>query len=185
LTKTMGFTSVRFVRTPHEYYTWDLTQRQEFLRAHSIHQLCKSIVLENTECTNSDCSDPLNSKFYCVIIQYSTRLSGHKLFKFVRSLKGNQIPLKNYHFQLAKSEDSERLTGFYHNAVSPVGMSVAIPIILSKRIIDLIPKYIYMGGGEVDLKLGLSVDEFIQRMNPLVGDVVFDSTSTNEGELED
>lgn len=42
-------------------------------------------------------------------------MASQKVFRFVRGLKQNQIPLKNYHFQLAK--DSENLTGFEHNAV--------------------------------------------------------------------
>jgi hypothetical protein len=34
-------------------------------RAH----MCKSVILENTRCTHGDISDPLYSRYYCVITQ--------------------------------------------------------------------------------------------------------------------
>lgn len=50
---------------------------------------------------------------------------------------------------------NDRLTGFSHNAVTPVGMLERLPIVLSHRIAALQPALFWMGGGEVDLKLGL------------------------------
>eukprot|EP00026_Physarum_polycephalum_P016377 Phypoly_transcript_17266.p1 GENE.Phypoly_transcript_17266~~Phypoly_transcript_17266.p1 ORF type:complete len:223 (+),score=16.97 Phypoly_transcript_17266:127-795(+) len=162
----LGLSSVSFVRAPSDYYEWQLQDRQKYIGAPSTHHLCKSIILENTECTEKDCSDPENSRFYCIIIQYTARLSSQKLFKYVRTLKQNQIPLKNYHFQLAN--DSENLTGFEHNAVCPVGMRTPIPIIISNKILTVdFPKYIWLGGGEVDVKMGINVKE-LSKMAPHV-----------------
>lgn len=54
-------------------------------------------------------------------------------------------------------QDNDRLTGFSHNAVTPIGMSERLPVILSDRIARLAPPMFWMGGGEVDLKLGLDL----------------------------
>jgi hypothetical protein len=53
-------------------------------------------------------------------------------------------------------------------------MSVQVPIILSHKIANLQPRYFYLGGGEIDLKLGVDVDEFIHVMKPFVADVTMD-----------
>ena len=71
-------------------------------------------------------------------------------------------------------KDSLRLTGFEHNAISPLGTTVQIPIILSHRITQLQPRNFFMGGGEVELKLFADVDQFIQIVKPFVADVTMD-----------
>ena len=38
----------------------------------------------------------------------------------------------------------------------------SLKIILSEGIYNLSPKYFWLGGGRVELKLGVSVDEFMQ-----------------------
>jgi len=100
--------------------------------------------------------------------------------KFVRGLKKKQISIKNYHFQLAKPHVSDEITGFSYNAVCPFGMKTRIPIILSKRIVDELNGEIWIGGGEVDLKLAVNLKEFLSVVSPLfIADVVQD-TSINE-----
>jgi hypothetical protein len=46
-------------------------------------------------------------------------------------------------------------------------------IVLSKDIYNLSPKYFWLGGGRPELKLGVSVDEFIQYFGPrvIIGDI--------------
>lgn len=62
------------------------------------------------------------------------------------------------------------LTGFEHNAVSPVGCAIRMPIIVSHRIAELQPDVFWLGGGELDLKLGLSWKEFHAVYQPYVAD---------------
>ena len=38
-----------------------------------VEQLCKSIVFENTVASHDNCDDPTNSRYYCVIVQYTGR----------------------------------------------------------------------------------------------------------------
>lgn len=63
------------------------------------------------------------------------------------------------------------LTGFSHNAVSPFGMLCKVPIVICSRCLDVSPSYIYLGGGLVDVKLGIALDEFIRAVDPIIGKV--------------
>ena len=65
----------------------------------------------------------------------------------------------------------ERGSGFGHNAVAPLDMATPIPIIVCASIRDLNPAYIWLGGGEVDLKIRLNVEEFIAATGAVVGDI--------------
>lgn len=71
--------------------------------------------------------------------------------------------------RLASEENSARLTGFVHNSVSPVGLSEALPIIVASEIADL--QFVWLGGGEPDLKLGVSVPHFIAAFKAVVANV--------------
>ena len=45
------------------------------------------------------------------------------------------------------------MTGYEYGSVTPFCLKTQLPIILSKRINDLNPRFFYMGGGEIDLKI--------------------------------
>lgn len=47
---------------------------------------------------------------------------------------------------------SDQLTGFRHNAVSPIGLATKLPVIMSDRVAALQPPVFWLGGGEADLK---------------------------------
>jgi prolyl-tRNA editing enzyme YbaK/EbsC (Cys-tRNA(Pro) deacylase) len=82
-----------------------------------------------------------------------------------------RLPRKRFHFQLAAEAVSSRLGGFDHNAVSPFGLLTDLPIVVCKRCIDLKFPYLYMGGGKVDVKLGISVSDFLRSTGAIVGTI--------------
>ena len=45
------------------------------------------------------------------------------------------------------------MTGYEYGSVTPFCLKTQLPIVLSKRINDLNPRFFYMGGGEIDLKI--------------------------------
>ncbi|KAH3762164.1 YbaK/aminoacyl-tRNA synthetase-associated domain protein [Pelomyxa schiedti] len=159
-----------FIVVPENYYSLELEQRRAIIGAPSVHYLCKSLILENSSCTNTDCSDPLNSRFYCIIIQYTAQLQAQKVFKFVRSLVPGSKK-DNYHFRMAHDEEAQQLTGYMHNAICPIGMSQRMPIILAEAISKLELDWMWLGGGEVDLKLGCCVSDFVKATGAFVVDV--------------
>jgi len=65
----------------------------------------------------------------------------------------------NYKFMVASEEDNDRLSGYSHNSVSPFGMlSKHVPIIFPVEAAEEVD-FVWMGGGHVDLKVGVSVGD--------------------------
>jgi len=52
-----------------------------------------------------------------------------------------------------------------------------LPILFSHRIVETLAKKglpMWLGGGEVDVKWHVKVEEFIQAFKPLVGDITYE-----------
>ncbi len=74
--------------------------------------------------------------------------------------------------RLVGEDDAYILTGYGHIGISPFGMHSEIPMILCEGIVTrLRPRFVWMGGGHEDWKLGMSVRKFLEAMNALVLDV--------------
>ncbi len=56
---------------------------------------------------------------------------------------------------------NDALTGYSHNAVSPIAMKERLPIVLSHKIAQLQPEEFFLGAGEVDLKVGAGQRAFL------------------------
>lgn len=133
--------------------------------------MCKSVILENTRCTHNDISDPLYSRYYCVITQYVTPVNTQKLLNYCRAMKNKEISKKYYNYRLADPEVSLKLTGYKKGGVCPIGMLEPIPIIIAESILKLEPPVIYLGAGHIDWKLGIPVQTFIDSTNCFVADL--------------
>ncbi|XP_072958049.1 uncharacterized protein [Typha angustifolia] len=165
-----GVRDFSFRRVPLDYYDRPLEARREILAAPSVEHLCKSIVLVNTQAGASitDCSNPNNSKYYVVVIQYIARLNAESIKNFLYTLNDRQIPKKKFNLRLAPEEESLKLTGYVHNGVTCIGMETNIPVILDEAITKLDPDFFWLGGGEVDLKLGIRTPQFTSAFKPFV-----------------
>ena len=82
-----------------------------------------------------------------------------------------KLSKKKFHFALAPENISNKLTGYYHNAITPFGMLTNIPVVICSRLLAINPAYIYVGGGEVDIKLGISIEELMNVFQPIIGRV--------------
>eukprot|EP00586_Coscinodiscus_wailesii_P021127 CAMPEP_0172499168 /NCGR_PEP_ID=MMETSP1066-20121228/123111_1 /TAXON_ID=671091 /ORGANISM="Coscinodiscus wailesii, Strain CCMP2513" /LENGTH=264 /DNA_ID=CAMNT_0013272769 /DNA_START=75 /DNA_END=869 /DNA_ORIENTATION=- len=173
LSKNLYSTQWKWV--PPNYYDLALPQRQKLLGAHSVHQLCKALLVENVKARDDDIVDRTYSRHYLVVIQYSTTLNAKKMEKAVRALRHTECRLdpSRFEFRVASEEDNTRLTGYEHNSVTPFGLlrGDIVPVILARSVLDVRPQFIWMGGGHVDLKLGLSVAEFVRGVDAIVADV--------------
>jgi len=168
--------SVQLIRAPSSYYEWTLEQRRALLDAPSTFHLCKTIVMENTSFNPAYADEPYYFKHLCVVVQYEAKLNAEKLMKIAKALQNSradktQVSKKNFHFRLADENTALQLTGYGYNAITPFLMKTDLPIILSEAATRLHPRYFWMGGGEVDLKLGMSVDEFVKTTDALVADI--------------
>ncbi|KAM7273195.1 hypothetical protein ACFE04_027859 [Oxalis oulophora] len=168
--RSNGVNNFLFKRVASDYYDWPLESRRDVLSAASVYHLCKSIVLVNTQAPANvvDCTHPNNSKYYVVIVQYTARFNADSVKNFLYTLNNGTIPKKKFNLRLAPEETSINLTGFEHNAVTCIGMKTNIPVILDEAIAKLDPKFFWLGGGEVDLKLGVDTSEFINFVKPFI-----------------
>lgn len=164
---------------PSNYYTLGLEERRGILGAHSTSQLCKACLFENKNYKPNDYgkdSDPTNSRYYLVVVQYVESINTKKLASELRGLRpAGSTRFDTGYFsdlRLAPEETSDKLTGYRHNGVSPFGMlDESIPIILCKNVMNVAPKFIWMGGGDKDWKLGMAVSEFVKGVNAIVLDI--------------
>ncbi|CAN1333454.1 hypothetical protein LINPERPRIM_LOCUS36049 [Linum perenne] len=161
--RSNGVTDFSFKRVASDYYDWPYESRRDVLGAASIHHLCKSIVLVNTQAPSNviDCSDRNNSKYYVVVVQYTARFNAESVRNYLYQLNEGKVAKKKFNMRLAPEETSYQLTGFEHNAVTCIGMKTDIPVILDEAIAKLDPDFFWLGGGEVDLKLGIRTSEFV------------------------
>ncbi|CBZ53136.1 YbaK / prolyl-tRNA synthetases associated domain containing protein [Neospora caninum Liverpool] len=169
------------VRVASCYYDLTLQQRIDLLKAPSTYHLCKTVVMENTRHTGVD--DKLNSKYYMIVVQYQRKVNGERVKDLVKQLnaeRGLKLGNKKLNFNFCKT--SEELTGFVYNAVTPFASKTDIPVIVDSPILELDPPLVWLGGGEVDLKLRVSVADLLRVFDPLVGSVCFEQeATTNEG----
>ncbi|KAI9908985.1 hypothetical protein PsorP6_014729 [Peronosclerospora sorghi] len=159
--------------TTSDYYSWNLCQRAKLLGCEIPH-LCKSIIVENVACVNNGVEDPLNSRYYCVVLQYISKLDAEQLRRFVRDNipEADRLPKKKFNFQHAPGEVSEELTGFRHNAVSPFGMKTAIPVIVAGDVAALNPPFLWLGGGAETVKLRISVQDLVTALGARIANSI-------------
>eukprot|EP00736_Rhodelphis_marinus_P008066 Rmarinus@m.24046 len=178
-----GLRSARFIRVPGDYYNLTLEQRRDLLQATSVTQLLKTMIVVNSSWTKSeDCEPQFNSKHYAVVLQYGTTLNGEKVAKLLRAKSG--LGKRSCTIRLAEEKEMQELSGYARNAVSPLGMRANVPMILSESILNVQPAFIWMGAGEVDLKVGVPIKEFVQLCSPLVGDICHSKSEGSEDELD-
>ncbi|KAI8344694.1 hypothetical protein BC941DRAFT_508215 [Chlamydoabsidia padenii] len=160
--KSLGlYHKSRLIPVESDYYDWEIQQRSFRVKAPSHSHMCKTLIMENTRCTHDDISDPLYSKFYCIITRYDSPLNTQVLMNYARDLKDRTISKKNYNFRLADSQVSLEMTGYTKGGVCPVGMKTPIPMIMAESITRLNPPVMFLGAGHVDWKLGIPVQDFI------------------------
>jgi len=172
-----GVHQARLTWVPSYYYEKPLEWRRDVLNAFSVHHLCKTIVVENTRASPEvkGCEDRNNSRYYAVVVQYVARFNAEKMAKLVfNDLNKRKISQKHFNFRLAPEEASDELTGYVKNGVTPVAMAHPVPIVVSHRIGKLLPSFFFLGGGHIDLKLGVDFDQFVKAYDANVADVTYD-----------
>ena len=179
------FSSV-FKWVPDQYYSFLLSERAQILGAHSTFQLCKSMLMENKAAEPAlrfGANDASCSQFYLVVLQYEAVIDIKKLQSEIRALKpvASRLDPSKFDLRLASEEHNAKVTGYSHNAVTPFGLLESVPIILAKAIVTNMDmtQFIWMGGGHIHLKVGMSVEEFISFHKPMVLDVTNDRSDSS------
>jgi hypothetical protein len=116
---SLALHSARLCAVPSHYYSLTLQERAALVSAPSVDHMCKTVVFENTKATVADCQDAFHSRFYAVIVQYTSEVSTSKFENFAFNLaqeNGRTVSKRRFHWRLASPEDSLRLTGYVNNA---------------------------------------------------------------------
>ena len=160
---------------PPNYYDLTLEERRDVLGAVDTSQLCKSMLMENRSSSNNDCSDRTDARFYLVVVQYDASIDAGRLGSEVRALRPpgpDRLAPSKFDFRVADGKDNTRLTGYDTGAVTPFGLKDStIPVVLARDVMKLEPRFMWMGGGHVNLKLGMAVDEFVRGTDAIVAEV--------------
>ena len=105
------------------YYEQSLEWRRDRLSANSVEELCKSVVLENTKLDAS--SEAGRVRCVLVIVQYVAKLHKEKLIKVVQGMESAKglppLGKKQYNMRLLEGTACQKMTGYGHNAVTPLG----------------------------------------------------------------
>eukprot|EP00512_Aurantiochytrium_limacinum_P007546 CAMPEP_0171529440 /NCGR_PEP_ID=MMETSP0959-20130129/12356_1 /TAXON_ID=87120 /ORGANISM="Aurantiochytrium limacinum, Strain ATCCMYA-1381" /LENGTH=443 /DNA_ID=CAMNT_0012071787 /DNA_START=41 /DNA_END=1368 /DNA_ORIENTATION=+ len=161
----------RFYRVPDDYYARGLDERASLLHASQGRaQLCKSVLLKNVAWDESAYQGPENAEYFLVIVQYIAKLDDDGLWRAIRSLipEDSRPPKNKYSFRHATPEEANEICGFEHNAIAPVGLKqISKATIVVARAVTEVP-VIFLGGGEVDLKLQVNTKQFIEATGALV-----------------
>lgn len=160
-----GMLGCALLRVPPDYYSRSLAQRAVLLGAPTAH-LCKTIVFEqgapSTPSASSaaplvvgDATAPLaRQRYVAVIVQYSARIA---LDRLQRVLGWSSLAM-------APLPAADALTGFGHNGMTPLGSRTPLPLVLARAIAELPPPAaIWLGGGDVDVKLRVFVPQLLSR----------------------
>mmetsp|Transcript_1088 Transcript_1088/g.1627 ORF Transcript_1088/g.1627 Transcript_1088/m.1627 type:complete len:424 (-) Transcript_1088:62-1333(-) len=155
-----------------DYYSLPLEERARAVHAPGPQHLCKSVLLKNCawEALPSG-QDARNAEYYLVVVQYCEKLVSERVGPAVRNLLPEELrlPKNKYSFRLATQEESDKVCGFEHNAVAPVGLAdSSVPLIVCSEVLQLDPPVIWLGGGEVDIKLQVNAPQFIEATGAFV-----------------
>ncbi|OHS99435.1 hypothetical protein TRFO_08356 [Tritrichomonas foetus] len=158
-----GFCAAR--RVPADYYQRELEYRRDCIGAQSIDQLCKCVIYEI-----KDTPDPLK-RYICLVVQYVDKISPQKLLDVASVVCGKKVT----EVTQAKEEDATKLSGSINNAMTPVYLRPTkdfakyhVAVVLSDKIASLNPPFFWLGGGEVDVKYGITTQKFVSTFNPII-----------------
>lgn len=179
-----GLYSANWKWVPEPYYNWGLERRRQELGARSTKQLCKSLLMENKKNTG-DGNDPTNPKFVLVVVQYAATLDVKKLSTAIRARRpvSSRLDDSQFDFRIASSEDNDRITGYTHNSVTPFGLQLPVPILIAQDVVK--ERFFWMGGGHIHLKLGMSVHDFCEALNPIIADISQPRIGSADEAIED
>ena len=167
-----GLRGCALARVPADYYGMPLRARAALLGCEPA-QLCKTLVFETDGAMSGDAAAPLAAqRFVAVVLPYVTRLRADLLARHVAG--GARL-----------AAGGEALTGFGHGGVVSLGSRTPLAVVVAKQ--AAAQRFIWLGGGETDLKLRLFVRQLLSRGGggvpgaaPVVLDIAEDSGGGDE-----
>lgn len=147
-----------------------LEERCTFLHAPSTFHLCKTIILKNSRYQEEYDNDQFYPRNVIVITQFEGKLNSQRILTYMKQWQHDhttqtKVSCKGFHYKFADEDVALALSGFAYNAITPFFMDAggaALPIILSEKIVKLDPAYLWFSAGRIELKMGVSVADFLR-----------------------
>lgn len=160
------------------YYSYTLDERQAIIKVFSKDVMCKTIILENKNFDETQQSK-YYKRYYMCIVQYTNEFNAEKIAKVLKKRQNdncpnNQLSNKYFHFRLSKEEVAFDMAGYFFNCITPYLMKCEdMEILFPINLINIYPHYFWLGGGEIELKVGISIQDFFKLYGKqlIVGDV--------------
>lgn len=168
--------SVLFTRVPVDYFDRDLHGRANLLGASTIMHLCKTLIFKNSRYEDSYSSEPYYTKYSAAVIQYPLNVKSERMMKHLKELQNKNavsqvVSKKHWHLRMAEREEAESLTGVEVNAMSPVFLEKNVPVFVNSSILKMDPPFVWLGGGDLYLKVGIHTQELVKFTNAHIIDL--------------
>lgn len=173
-----GFTRLKAMKTPTNYYDLPLERRPSLLNpCPGTEYLIKSIVFENTKAP-LDARAPAFSRYYLILIQYVRRFSSARFHTAMRQLARAdpsfaKLTKNDFTWRFADEETATALTGAPHNGIGPVGLRTRLPVVIDAAILGL--TYVWVGGLEPTTKVMVPTSDLCRVLRPCVIDCTDDA----------
>jgi len=154
---------------PPNYFDLTFEERAAFLGAPSTFHLCKTIVARNAFFQEEFKGDPFYPRYVLIIVQFESKIISQRIVNIMKKFQNDgcqltglpQVSNKGFKFRNAEDHEAFDLTGMEFNGITPFFMrDDKVPIILSEDIASLDPPYFWFGGGRIEVKMGVSVEDF-------------------------
>ena len=159
--------SVVFKQVPGDYFDRDLEGRAELLGAKSSMHLCKTLIFKNSRYSYDYSIETYYPKYAAAVLQYPLNVKSDRIMKYLKDMQNRNpvkgpVSKKNWHFRMADQEEAEDLTGVEMNAMSPAFLGKNVPVFVNSSILQLDPPFVWLGGGDLYLKIGISTEELVK-----------------------
>lgn len=174
--------SYKLFEVPTDYYKRPLEERRDLLGISNKAGICKSVIVENTAFDeNIKCE--IYKRYYLIVVQYTNEFYAEGICRnlkaYINKKYNIKIPKSKYHLRVCDKKAAYDMTGFTFNGIGPYlmkenDMFFIFPLTLYR----LYPNFFTLGGGHRDLKVGVSVSDFMK----LFGDrtIVLDTDPEKE-----
>lgn len=164
--------SVQTIKTANDYYSQPLESRAKILQTpnEGTEFLCKTLVCRNSWFDEKFASDPTYPEYIGIVVQFIRDVDFPALGKMVKAWQnsntsGEALSQKKFKYRQTTPEECFEITQCKFNGVTPFGWAndsrgFPIPIVMSDAICANKPEYLFLGAGEENTKVGLSVADF-------------------------
>lgn len=137
-----GLLGCALARVPPHYYSLPLVDRAALLQCPAS-RLCKLLLFANSSSAATDAvAAPISrARYVGVVLQYGSKLDMGALQSWLSSRPDAPPDVR-----LSLADDGEAVTGFVHNALSPLGSARPLHLVVTKAIARLpVPAFVWLG----------------------------------------